>query len=82
MKQVFVLQHLHIQPDGSEDLKFIGVYSTAAAAQAAITRLRQQPGFCTHPNVVEPSRESDGQGFHISQTTLDEDHWIDGYITV
>ena len=68
---LFVLQHLHVLDDGEEDVKFIGVYSTRAAAQQAVDRLRLKPGFCETP-----------EGFSIDPYTLDEDNWQDGYTTV
>jgi hypothetical protein len=82
MKPLFVAQHLHILPDGSEDVKFIGVYSSLASARAAVARLGQQPGFREHPDVVGPGFASDGQGFHISEAIMDRDYWVEGYVTV
>ena len=57
-------------PDGTEDVKFIGVYSSRENAQAAITRLGQAPGF------------SDAlPGFHIDEYQVDKDQWVEGYST-
>jgi hypothetical protein len=39
MMKVYVLQYVHAADDETEDVKFIGVYSSRANAQAAITRL-------------------------------------------
>ena len=82
MKQVFVVQHVHTLPDGSEDVKLIGVYSSAMSAHVAVNRLKQQPGFREYPDMVDPSMESGEQGFHVSAMTLDKDHWAEGYITL
>ena len=68
---VFVLHHIHVLDDDVEDVKLIGVYSSEAAARAAITRLRPQSGFCETP-----------EGFTISQYSLDVDHWTEGYVTL
>ena len=68
---VFVLHHIHVLDDDEEDVKLIGVYSSEAAADAAITRLRQQPGFSEKP-----------EGFTISQYSLDMDYWTEGYVTL
>jgi hypothetical protein len=68
---VFILHHVHGFDDDEEDVKLIGVYSSEAAASAAITRLQQQPGFCDTP-----------KGFTISRYSLDTDHWTEGYVTV
>ncbi len=69
--QIFVVQHLHAQDDGEEDVKFIGVYSSRETAQAAVERLKLKPGFCDTPD-----------GFSIDPYTLDEDSWTSGYFTV
>jgi hypothetical protein len=45
MASVFVLQHIHSQGDGVEDVKFIGVYSSRERAQEAVARLGRLPGF-------------------------------------
>jgi hypothetical protein len=71
MNHVYVVQHVHEFEDGSEDVKFIGVYRTEATAQAAIERLRVQPGF----------RRS-LEGFHADRYELDKDHWTEGYVTM
>jgi hypothetical protein len=57
--------------DSEEDVKFIGAYSTQAAAQQAVDRLRLKPAFCETP-----------EGFSIDPYTLDEDSWQDGYTTL
>jgi hypothetical protein len=57
--------------DGTEDVKFIGVYSSRDNAQAAIARLGQTPGF------------SDAlAGFHIDEYQVDKDQWVEGYSTL
>jgi hypothetical protein len=71
MASVFVLQHVHSQAHGVEDVKFIGVYSSREKAEAAVARLRSQHGFADAPD-----------GFHIDEYRVDQDHWIEGYATV
>ena len=51
------------------DYKSIGIYSSRALAEAAIARLRQQPGFRDWPD-----------GFRIFTRRLDQDTWVEGYI--
>jgi hypothetical protein len=75
MKDAFLLQHLHTLPNGEEDVKTIGIYSSKAAAEAAVARLQSQLGFRDHPNVVE-----DGDGFYIGRYPIDKDYWVEGYI--
>jgi len=65
---VFVVQHLRESSDGTEDVKFIGVYSSAPAAQTAVERLRSKPGFCEYPD-----------GFSIDRYPVDQDHWTEGF---
>ena len=46
----------------------MNVYSSDAAARAAIARLSKQPGFIDHPN-----------GFHVEAFELNQDHWREGF---
>lgn len=71
MTNVFVLQHVRDTDDGSEDVKFIGVYSSRELAKSAEQRLRRLPGFRDEP-----------AGFHIDEYPLDQDHWSEGYAVV
>jgi hypothetical protein len=57
-------------PDGVEDVKLIGVYSSAESAEQAKLRLCNQPGF-------RDLRE----GFSIEPYTVDTDHWTEGIIS-
>lgn len=70
MTSAFILQHVHEADDGTEDVKFIGVYSSREAAQAAVKRLCRAPGFVETP-----------EGFSIDEYQLDQDHWAEGYIS-
>lgn len=69
MSSVFVLQHVHSMDDGTEDVKFIGVYSTREKAEVAVTRLGRVPGFSDAPD-----------GFHIDEYRVDQDQWVEGYV--
>jgi homoserine kinase type II len=71
MASVFVLQHVHSREDGSEDVKFIGVYSTRENAEAAMVRLSRLPGFSDAPD-----------GFHVDEYRVDQDQWAEGYVEV
>jgi homoserine kinase type II len=71
MASVFVLQHVHSQANGVEDVKFIGVYSSREKAEAAVARLSCQPGFSDAPD-----------GFHVDEYRVDQDCWVEGYVTV
>ena len=66
--KIYVLQHVHSMQDGTEDVKFIGVYSSRDNAQAAIARLGQAPGFADAL-----------AGFHIDEYQVDKDQWVEGY---
>ena len=68
--KVFVLSHAH-EIGTCEDVKFIGVYSTRIHANAALDRLRKQPGF-----------EQTPEGFHVQAYDLNKDHWTEGFVTV
>lgn len=71
MRTAYVVQHVHALDDGSEDVKFIGVYSTRENAQAAAARLGRAPGFSEAPD-----------GFHIDEYQVDKDQWVEGYSTL
>ena len=71
MPSVFVLQHVHSMGDDVEDVKLIGVYSSRESAQAAVVRLADAPGFSDAPD-----------GFHIDEYQVDQDHWVEGYVTL
>jgi hypothetical protein len=58
--RVTLLWHIHEFEDGSESIKLIGVYSSKAHAEAALERVRAQPGFRDHP-----------AGFEIGSYTVD-----------
>lgn len=66
MNDVYLLQH--VREDDDEHSKIIGIYRTNEDAEAAIERLRDQPGFRDYP-----------KGFQIDRYQLDEDNWIDGF---
>lgn len=68
---VFLLQHVHNEDTGQEDVKIIGIYSTMEAANDAVARSKSLPGF----------KES-SDGFHIDEYKLDVDHWTSGYTTI
>ena len=70
MRSVFVLQHVRSSEDDVEDVKFIGVYSSRDKARAAIDRLVVAPGFSENPD-----------GFAIDEYPLDQDHWVEGFVT-
>jgi hypothetical protein len=82
MKSVFIVQRLHVLPGEHEDVKIIGIYTTMAAALAAVDTVKDQNGFRDNPNLVNPeAEESNAQGFCIDEYDLDMDHWEDGYVT-
>jgi hypothetical protein len=73
---------LNLLPGDVENIKFIGVYRSADLAQAAVDRLKMQPGFCDSPRVVDPMIDSDERGFYIDEYELDKDHWTEGFVTM
>jgi hypothetical protein len=64
MRRVYIVQHVHEAKDGSADVKLIGIYSSRELADAAIARLRSQPGFSSAP-----------AGFLVDEYELDRDQW-------
>ena len=66
--EVHVVRHVHVHDEGHEDVKLVGVYSSAARAAEAIARARLLPGFRDAPD-----------GFEATAYTLDVDGWTTGY---
>lgn len=81
MTSVFVLQHLHHLPSGEDSVFLIGIYQTETAARSAVSRLSTKPGFCKHPNLVDPENIDNDEGFHVDRYELDQDHWTEGFVT-
>ena len=70
MEFVYVVQHCY-QLDDTEEVKFIGVYSSNDSAKAAIDRLMNAPGFKDHPI----------ECFNIDKYPIDQDNWVEGFKT-
>jgi len=68
--EMFLLWHVHEFPEGEEDAKLIGVYSSRELAEEAQQRALVQPGFRDAPT-----------GFCIAGYTVNQDHWQEGYVT-
>ena len=71
MEVVYVLHHTHVLADGEEDIKLIGVFSTAESAQSAVDELRFQKGF-----------RVDRAGFSVNKYLVDKVHWREGFRSV
>lgn len=69
MKYVFVIQHLREDPDGYDNVKFIGVYSTRELAERVVESYKRLPGFSEYP-----------EGFYIDRYEIDKDHWTEGFV--
>lgn len=70
MDRIFIVMHGHEFGDGHADVKMIGAFSTREKAEAAVSRLRTEPGFRDNPG-----------GFHVEPYELDVDHWSEGFAT-
>ena len=58
--------------EGEADIELlIGMYRTEESANAAIVRVRDQPGFREYP-----------EGFTACQYSLEQDHWTEGFVRV
>jgi homoserine kinase type II len=68
METVYLVMH---ERSDTGDLKTIGVYSSEAAAKAAVESVRNQPGFCDYPD-----------GFTIDGYKLDLVCWAEGFVDV
>ncbi len=69
---IALLWHFRIGPDDDWDddgtERLVGLYSSEAAAQGAMIRLRGKPGFRDWP-----------EGFAIVACRLDDDLWPEGF---
>lgn len=78
---IYLVQHAHILPDGSEDIKTIGTYDSHAAALAAVMRLKTQPGFADSPDIIDSDADDDAAGgFYIDEYEVNKDHWSSGFV--
>ena len=68
---VFVLHHVAHEDQDEEDSKLIGIYSSRAAVDSAVARLRSQPGFRDYP-----------VGFGVDEYQVDKDQWTEGFVTM
>jgi len=82
MKKIYLLEHLHIMDDKTEDLKTIGIYSTYEEGKEAVERLKNQPGFSNFPKIVNLDEEDYISGFYLVEYELDQDNWKEGFVTV
>jgi hypothetical protein len=75
MRTVFLLWHSRPLEDGLDendtDDKLVGVYSSAAEADAARKRKLQFVGFRDYPDC-----------FLVSEYEVDKDAWSEGFVTV
>ncbi len=69
--RVYLLWHTHPKPDGEEDEKLLGVYSSRERASARVEEAKRLPGFVDAPD-----------GFLVDEYEVDADHWTDGYATI
>ena len=79
---VYLVQHLHVINENEEDVKIIGIYSSEENAIDAINRLKTQPGFKDSPEIINPLTDNKTDGFYIDKYKVDEDNWIEGFVTV
>ena len=68
---VFVVHHVHLFDDDTEDVKLIGIYSSYELAQDAVNRTQPLPGFCYA-----------SEGFSIDRYVVNKDYWTEGYATI
>lgn len=66
---VHLLWFVQERDDGEDVELLIGVYDTESAAEAAIQRLRDKPGFVNFP-----------QGFQIHSREVGQDSWMEGFV--
>jgi hypothetical protein len=70
MTIVFTLYHIYEKPNGEEEIKLIGIYSSMEKANATLQRLKSKPGFVDYPD-----------NFEIFDVKLDRDGWTEGFFS-
>jgi hypothetical protein len=70
MTHAYMLWHIHDLGE-EEDWKFVGVYSSERAVEAARERVGRLPGFRETPEM-----------FRVERVRVDEDLWTEGFETV
>jgi hypothetical protein len=68
MKFVYTVDHVY-EVNDTEEVKFIGVFSSRKVAQEAINQLRDKPGFRDHPK----------KAFLIGRVKIDRIGWTEGF---
>ena len=66
---------------GDEDVKVIGLYTSREKALEVIGRLSKEKGFRDHPNLIDPLKDEETEGFYIEEYEFDSDHWKQGFIS-
>lgn len=71
MSTAHLLWHVPEGDEYKENAKLIGVYASLDDANAAINRLKMQPGFVDYP-----------EGFETDAYEVGKDHWTEGFVFV
>ncbi len=71
MTSVWLLWFEQERADEEDTELLIGVYRTEENAQAALERVKDQPGFRDFP-----------EGLQAHEYVLDQDHWTQGFVRV
>lgn len=84
MHSVYLLQHLHVHPDGDEDYRLVGVFGSRSGAMGALEHLRAKPGFRDFPELVSDEgelgpRPDSGSGFYLVEQLLDRSRFTEGF---
>lgn len=66
--QVFLVHHVRELENNAEEVKFIGVFSDIEKAQAAVDRIKSEPGFRDFPD-----------GFSLESHALNRVGWSEGF---
>ncbi|MCL9807662.1 hypothetical protein NAT51_19220 [Flavobacterium amniphilum] len=69
MEKVFILEHIYDYL-GTEEIKFIGIFSSIVKAEEAILFLKDLPGFNKYA----------ADCFKISENKLDDFEWKTGFV--
>lgn len=68
---IYIVEHEYESPPDVDHARLIGMCATSVDAEAAIEVLKTKPGFQRY-----------AEGFSSGLYHLDEDHWLEGFVTV
>jgi len=68
LDKIFLVHHVRELDDGTDEVKFIGAFSSIEIANQAVKKIENEPGFRDFPD-----------GFIVEPHTLNRIGWLEGF---